>query len=140
MKNGKLLVIALASLAVSNLYGAQTVEDMGDIYESRCANCHGITANGVPKLTEQPGVEAEEADAKGVASQAKTNIYGPALNGYSKEELTTKIMGLRSKSFDSESYHSVMQANLKHIEAREGKISDEMMAEYIYDTFGGGAK
>ena len=70
------------------------------------------------------------------ASQEKSNIYGPPLNTYSKDELYHKLMDLRSKDFDSNSYHSVMRKNLKVIEEREGKISDEKMAEYIFTTFG----
>ncbi len=75
-----------------------------------------------------------------MASQEKTNIYGPALNKLSKEEIVAKLMDLRNKGFDTKSYHSVMKNNLKTIEAREGKISDEKMAEYIYSTFGAGAE
>jgi cytochrome c553 len=140
MRISKLFIATLVSMLVSTLFGAQTVSDMGSIYTDRCANCHGVTANGVPKIKEAPGVKAEEADASGVASQEKTNIYGPALNKLSKEEIVAKLMDLRSKGFDTKSYHSVMKSNLKTIEAREGKISDEKMAEYIYSTFGAGAE
>jgi len=58
----------------------------------------------------------------------------------SKEDLFDKLKDLRSKDFDSKSYHSVMQKNLKKIEEREGKISDEKMADYIYTTFGSSTK
>jgi len=140
MKTNGLLMIGLVSLLVSSFCAAQTAEEMGSIYSERCANCHGVTANGVPKLKEKPGVKVEEADAQGVASQEKTNIYGPALNTLSKEDIAAKLMDLRSKDFESQSYHSVMKGNLKTIETREGKISDEAMAEYIYNTFGEGAE
>ena len=137
MKTRSLLMIALASLLVSNVYGAnKTLNKMGNIYKERCANCHGVQANGVPKLKEQSGTSVEEAAAQGMASQEKNNIYGPPLNVYTKEELYHKLMDLRSKDFDSNSYHSVMRKNLKHIEEREGKLSDEKMAEYIFTTFG----
>jgi cytochrome c553 len=106
------------------------------IYKNRCANCHGVKANGVPKLKEQSGITAEQAAALGVASQNKGDIYGPPLNTMSKEDLVGKLKDLRNKDFDSKSYHSVMQKNLKHTEEREGKITDEKMAEYIYTTFG----
>ncbi|MBU1643248.1 hypothetical protein KKE54_07790 [bacterium] len=136
MKTSDLSMTALLFMLLAPLCFAQTVSDMGSIYTDRCANCHGVTANGVPKIEEQPGVKAEEADANGMASQEKTNIYGPALNKLSKDEIVAKLMDLRSKGFDTESYHSVMKNNLKTIEVREGKISDEKMAEYIYSTFG----
>lgn len=136
MKKSRLLMIGLASLAVSSFCAAQTTEDMGEIYKKRCANCHGATANGVPKIEEMPGVKPEEADASGIASQEKTDIYGPALNQFSQEELLSKLMDLRSKGFETDTYHSVMRYNLKTIEAREGKIYDEKMAEYIYTNFG----
>lgn len=140
MKTNGLLMIGMVSLLASSFCTAQTMEEMGKIYTERCANCHGVTANGVPKITTEPGVKAEEAGAAGVASQEKANIYGPALNTLSKEDIAAKLLDLRSKGFESQSYHSVMKGNLKTIEAREGKISDEAMAEYIYNTFGEGAE
>jgi cytochrome c553 len=140
MKKSRMLMIGLASLAVSSLGFAQTAEDMGQIYKNRCANCHGATANGVPKIAEMPGVKPSEADASGMASQEKTNIYGPPLNTLSQEELLHKLMDFRSKGFESDTYHSVMRYNLKTIEAREGKVYDEKMAEYIYTTYGEGAE
>ena len=109
---------------------------MGEIYKARCANCHGVKANGVPKLKEQSETNAEEAAAKGISSQEMANIYGPPLSNMSKDDLINKLKDLRNKDFDSKSSHSVMQKNLKHIEEREGKVSDEKMAEYIYTTFG----
>lgn len=136
MKTRGLLIIGLASLLMSNVYGAKNTNKMGDIYKARCANCHGVSANGIPKLKEQPGTSVEEAAARGAASQEKNNIYGPPLNVYTKDELYRKLMDLRNKDFESESYHSIMQKNLKKIEEREGKISDEKMAEYISTTFG----
>ncbi len=136
MNTHGLLMIGLASLLMSNVYGAKTVNKMDKIYKERCANCHGIKANGVPKLHEQAGTTVEEAAAKGTASQEKNNIYGPPLNVYTKDELYHKLMDLRNKDFDSGTYHSVMRKNLKVIEDREGKISDEKMAEYIVTTFG----
>jgi len=140
MRTNGLLMIGLASLMMSSFCAAQTTEEMGSIYTERCANCHGVTANGVPKLEEKPGVKVDEADAQGIASQEKANIYGPPLNKLSKEDIAAKLLDLRSKDFESQSYHSVMKGNLKTIEAREGKISDEKMAEYIYNTFGEGAE
>jgi hypothetical protein len=133
-------MLGLASLVVSNLSAAPTVSEMGEIYKNRCANCHGVAAKGVPKLKEMPGVTADKADAQGMASEQKPNIYGPPLNYQSKEELVNKLVDLRSKGFESSSYHSVMRKNLKTIEAREGDIADEKMAEYIYNTFGEGAE
>ncbi len=137
MKARRLLLIGMVSMAVSGVCLAKTTEKVGDIYKNRCANCHGVKANGVPKLKEQSGTSANEAAAHGMASQEKGNIYGPPLNVYTKDELYQKLMDLRNKDYDAKSYHSVMRANLKHIEEREGKIADEKMAEYISSTFGG---
>lgn len=139
MRREGLLLAALGILAASSLY-AQSPAHMGKIYESRCANCHGAKADGVPKLEEMPGVSAETADAHGMASQEKANIYGPPLNRLSEESLQRKLMDFRSKGFESDSYHSVMRTNLKTIENREGDVDDAAMAAYIYNTFGEGAQ
>ncbi|MBA3025044.1 MAG: hypothetical protein FP820_01400 [Sulfurimonas sp.] len=136
MKKNGFLMISLASLILPNVCVAQTTAEVGDVYSNRCANCHGVKAGGVPKLTEKPGVSVQVADGQGMASEEKTNIYGPPLNNLSKEALAAKLLDLRNKGFDSSSYHSVMVQNLKTIEKREGKISDEKMAEYISNSFG----
>lgn len=132
----RLVLIGVVSVALSGSVFAKMVDKSAKIYKERCSNCHGITANGVPKLSEQPGMNAEQANAGGTASQEKGNIYGPPLNVYSKEDLVQKLTDLRNKDFDTSSYHSVMKKNLKKIEEREGKISDEKMAEYIVKNFG----
>jgi cytochrome c553 len=136
MKTRGLFVIGLTSLLMSSFCSAKTLETPSMIYKNRCANCHGIKANGVPKLKEQPGTSVEEAAANGMASQEKGDIYGPPLNTMSQEELVAKLKDLRNKDFDSKSSHSVMQKNLKKVEEREGKITDEKMADYIVTTFG----
>jgi len=136
MKTRDLVVVGLASLLMSSFCNAKTIETPSMIYKHRCANCHGIKANGVPKLKEQSGTSVEEAAATGAASQEKNNIYGPPLNTLSEEELVAKLKDLRNKDFDSKSAHSVMQKNLKKVEEREGKFSDEKMANYIFTTFG----
>lgn len=134
MKKSRLLMAGLASLIVTSFCAADT--SMADIYKHRCANCHGTSANGVPKLEPKPGVTPNTANAQGMASEAQANIYGPPLNHLSKEEILHKLKDFRNKGFDAESYHSVMRENLKTIEAREGKVADEEMAEYISTTFG----
>ncbi len=136
MKTRDLLTVGIASLLLSSFCSAKTLETPSMIYKNRCANCHGLKANGVPKLKEQSGTSVEEAAAQGMASQEKADIYGPPLNALSKEELVAKLKDLRNKDFDSKSAHSVMQKNLKKVEEREGKISDEKMADYIFTTFG----
>ncbi len=140
MKTRGLLLFGLASLVMSSFCAASTTEEMAEIYKARCANCHGVNADGVPKIKEKAGVKAEDAASHGMASQEKGNIYGPPLAVLSQEELVQKLMDLKNKDFDSKSYHSVMQKNLEKIESREGEISDEKMAEYIYNTFGAGAE
>ena len=57
-----------------------------------------------------------------------------------EEDLVRKLGDIRNKNFDGKSYHAVMQRNMKKVEEREGKITDEKMAKYIYTTFGFGSK
>ncbi len=140
MKTRKLLVVGFASLLMASFCAAQILETPSMIYKNRCANCHGLKANGVPKLKEQSGTTVKEAVAQGIASQEKENIYGPPLNTMSQEDLLLKLKDLRNKDFDSKSAHSIMQKNLKQVDEREGKISDEKMADYIYTTFGSASK
>jgi len=140
MKTRGLLIAGLSSLLMSSVCVAKILETPSMIYKNRCANCHGLKADGVPKLKEQSGTTVKEAAAQGTSSQEKVNIYGPALNAMSQEDLLTKLKDFRNKDFDSKSVHSVMQKNLKQVEDREGKISDEKMADYIYTTFGPGLK
>jgi cytochrome c553 len=140
MKTRELIAIGLTSLLMSSYCSAKILETPSMIYKNRCANCHGAKANGIPKLTEQPGVTAQQAAALGVASQEKGDIYGPPLNTMSKEDIVSKLKDLRNKDFDSKSAHSVMQKNLKKVEEREGKITDEKMAQYITTTFGAKGK
>lgn len=136
MKKGVLLMFGIASLVVINLSAAEMKQDADCVYQASCANCHGTRADGVPKLKEREGVMPENANAAGIASQEKTNIYGPPLNGFSKEELLSKLINLRNQDFDATSPHSVMRTNLVKSEKREGSFSDAEMAEYIYETFG----
>lgn len=136
MNTRSLVVIGLASLLMSSFCSAKVLETPSMIYKNRCANCHGVKANGVPKLKEQSETTDKEAAAQGSASQEKNNIYGPPLNIYTKDEMYNKMVDLRNKDFDSKSYHSIMQKNLKKVEEREGKFSDEKIAEYIAKTFG----
>jgi mono/diheme cytochrome c family protein len=140
MKFNRILVAGVAALMVSGYCAAQTVDAMGEVYKNRCANCHGDQAKGVSKLEEMPGVSPQKADAQGMASEERPETYGPPLSFMSREQLLHKLIDLRSKGFESQSYHSVMRKNLKTIEAREGEISDEAMAEYIYTHFGDGAQ
>lgn len=137
MITNKFLTIGLASLAAAAFCAASSTADMEDIYKNRCANCHGIKADGVPKLSERTGVKPDEANTEGIASQQKLNIYGPPLNTLSMSELSSKIRDFKSNHFDSESLDSEMRKNMKKIEKREGDIDPEKMAEYIAKTFGG---
>jgi cytochrome c553 len=140
MKKIGLLTLALATAGVMTLAASTHGKDASTIYKERCANCHGDKANGVPKIKPAPGVDPREADAKGVISEESANVYGPPLNRLSREELLKKLDEIRNGDFDSESTHSVMRKNLEEIEKREGRISDEAMADYIYNTFGPGAE
>jgi len=138
MKRSIRMMSVLAVLAASSLCAASSA-GMGEIYQNRCANCHGMKADGVSMMHEMPGTRSDEAAEKGMASQEHANIHGPALNHMSQDELHKKLMDFRSKGFESDSYHSVMRTNLKTIENREGEVNDAAMAAYIYNTFGGGA-
>ncbi|BDY12539.1 c-type cytochrome [Hydrogenimonas cancrithermarum] len=140
MKRIGLVTTVLASVAAMTLSASGDIKDAASLYKERCANCHGVKANGVPKIKVSPGIEPHEADAKGIASEEKLDIYGPPLNHYTKDELLKKLFYLRHDDFDSGSSHSIMRKNLKEIEKREGAISDEQMADYIYNTFGRNAK
>jgi len=140
MKARDLLVIGFASLLMSSYCSARDWEAPSMIYKNRCANCHGLKADGIPKLKEQSGITAQQAAALGVASHGKADIQGPALNAFNEEDLVAKLKHIRSRDFDSESYHSVMRKNMKKIEDREGKITDQKMAKYIFTTFGPGKK
>lgn len=139
MKTRALLAAGAAAMMLTG-FSVASASDMAEIYKNRCANCHGVKADGVPKLKEQHGMASEAAATHGVASQEKADIYGPPLNALSIEELVMKLKDLRNKDFDSASYHSVMQENLETIEEREGGVSDQKMAEYIHNTFGPGAE
>jgi len=140
MKASGLLVFGLASLLVSGYCSAKDLEAPSMIYKNNCANCHGVKADGVPKLKEQAGMTAKQAKGHGTASQEKANIYGPPLNHLSKEQFVLKMKDLRNKDFDSKSHNSVMKKNITKIEEREGKITDEKMAHYISTTFGPASK
>jgi hypothetical protein len=126
-------MITLASLALANLCAATP---MGELYENRCANCHGVKADGVPKISERQGVDTAEASASGIASQATLNIYGPPLKHLTKAAFLAKMAELRGNDMLSDTHNVDMMKNLKKIEAREGKVIDEEMADYIVTTFG----
>ncbi len=136
MSKNRLFSLGFASLAAATLCAASPSADMGEIYKNRCANCHGIKADGVPKLSERSGVTPAEANTEGIASQRKLNIYGPPLNMLAENALADKIRDFKSQHFDSESHESEMRDNMKKIEAREGEIDAAAMAAYIVKTFG----
>jgi len=140
MGKGKWLLMGLVSFGLVTVCSAKVLETPSMIYKNRCANCHGLKADGVPKLKEQHGLSADEAKAVGTASQEKGNIYGPPLNKMTKDELVSKLNNFRNQDFDAKSVHSVMRKNMKKIEEREGKITDEKIATYIATTFGKDAK
>jgi mono/diheme cytochrome c family protein len=136
MKSKMIFCASLASVLALSVGAA----NIAKIYQKRCANCHGIEANGVPKAKPLPGVNPNEAKSVGVISEGASNIYGPPLNHLSAEEIAAKLKEIRSKGFETEAHHEAMSYNLQEIEKREGKISDEAMAEYIYSHFNPEAK
>lgn len=140
MKTRKLLVIGLASLLMSSFCSAKDWESPSMIYKNNCASCHGEKADGVKKLKGQSGITTQQRAALDVASKGQAYVCGVPLNTLTQEELVRKLKDIRSKNFDGKSYHAVMNRNMKKIEEREGKVTDEKMANYIYTTFGFGSK
>jgi len=138
MQKSKIVMACFVSVLGSGLW-ASTVST-ADIYKNRCANCHGDAANGVPKLMPKKDLEVNKMAGAGVVSGAMSNIHGAPLNHLSEEDLLVKLQNLRNEDHDATSPHSVMRKNLEAIEKREGKISDEEMAKFIYMTFGPGSK
>lgn len=136
MEKNTVVKVVLVSLLASGFCYAKDLETPSMIYKNHCANCHGVKADGVPKLKEQSGMSAEEAARHGTSSQEKASIYGPPLNRLSKDEMIAKLADLRNKDFDTKSHNSVMKKNITKIEEREGKITDEKMANFITKTFG----
>lgn len=134
------LVIGLASLLMSSFCNAKDLESPSMIYKNNCANCHGEKADGIKKLKGQSGITTKQRAALDVASHGQAYVCGVPLDTLTQEDLVRKLHDIRKKNFDGKSYHAVMQRNMKKIEEREGEISDEKMAKYIYTTFGFGSK
>ena len=139
MKKNRFAMACIVSALGSVLCASPATPNMADVYKKRCANCHGVKAEGVPKIEKREQMAVEKMPGAGVISDKDVNIYGSPLNHLSQEELFEKLQDLRNEDYDAKSPHSVMRKNLKKIEKREGKVSDEKMAEYIYTTFGPGA-
>lgn len=140
MKTRNLLVIGLASVLVSSYCSAKDLEAPSMIYKNNCASCHGVKADGVKKLKGHEGITTKQRAALDVASKGQAYVCGVALDTLTQEELVRKLQDIRNKNFDGKSYHAVMNRNMKKVEEREGKITDEKMANYIYTTFGFGSK
>lgn len=140
MKTRSLLVIGLVSMLMSSYSSAKDWESPSMIYKNNCASCHGDKADGVKKLKGHSGLTTKQKAALDVASQGQAYVCGVALNTLTQEELVRKLQDIRNKNFDGKSYHAVMNRNMKKVEEREGKITDEKMANYIYTTFGFGSK
>lgn len=140
MKRRNLLAIGLVSLLMGGYCGAKDLETPSMIYKNNCANCHGVKADGVKKLKGQSGIATKQRAALDVASHGQAYVCGVPLDTLSEEELVRKLQDIRNKNFDGKSYHAVMNRNMKKIEEREGKVTDEKMAKYIFTTFGFGSK
>lgn len=140
MKTRELLVIGFASLLLSSYCSAKELETPSMIYKNNCAACHGEKADGVKKLKGLSGITKKQRAALDVASQGQAYVCGVPLDTLSEKELVRKLKDIRQKNFDGKSYHAVMNRNLKKVEEREGQITDEKMANYIYTTFGFGSK
>ncbi|MDP2078245.1 MAG: c-type cytochrome [Sulfuricurvum sp.] len=140
MKTRDVLVIGFAALLMSSYCSAKDLETPSMIYKNNCAACHGEKADGVKKLKGASGITTKQRAALDVASKGQYYVCGVALNTFTEKELVRKLQDIRSKNFDGKSYHAVMNRNLKKVEEREGQITDEKMAKYIYTTFGFGSK
>lgn len=136
MKTGKLLVMGFASLLVASYCSAKDLESPSMIYKNNCASCHGMKADGVKKLKGVSEITTKQRAALDTASNGRAYACGVPLNSLSEAELVRKLQDIRNKNFDGKSYHAVMSRNLKKVEEREGKVTDEKMANYIYTTFG----
>lgn len=140
MKTRDLLVIGLVSMLMSSYSSAKDLESPSMIYKNNCASCHGEKADGVKKLKEHQGITTSQRVALDVASQGQAYVCGVPLDTLTQKDLVRKLGDIRNKNFDGKSYHAVMNRNMKKVEEREGKITDEKMAKYIYTTFGFGSK
>lgn len=140
MKTRELLVIGFASLLLSSYCSAKELETPSMIYKNNCAACHGERADGIKKLTGVSGITTKQRAALDVASKGQAYVCGVPLNTLTQAELVRKLKDIRKKNFDGKSYHAVMNRNMKKVEEREGKVTDEKMANYIYTTFGFGSK
>jgi hypothetical protein len=155
MNNSKMMIGYLVSVISSSLMAVPAVPataakpstkaapatpSMTTLYRDRCANCHGDKANGVPKLKVTKDIPVEDMAGAGVASGKENKVFGSPLNHLTKEELVTKLINLRAEDHEASVATATMRENLKKIEKRYGKILDEKMAEYIYETFGPGSK
>lgn len=140
MKTREFLVIGFTFLLMSSYCSAKDLESPSMIYKNNCAGCHGVKADGVKKLKGQLGITTKQRAALDVVSHGRNYVCGVPLDTLSEEDLVRKLGDIRNKNFDGKSYHAVMQRNMKKIEEREGKITDEKMAKYIFTTFGFGSK
>ncbi|MCH9813419.1 MAG: hypothetical protein K0U47_05685 [Epsilonproteobacteria bacterium] len=136
MRKTKFLMICAVTVIVPTLWASGGTKDVADVYEKRCANCHGVKADGVPKATPRKQMEVKHMHGAGIVSDQDVNMYGSPLKHLTQEELVEKLRDFRNQSFDANSPESVMRDNLKKIEERDGKISDTQMAAYIVNTFG----
>jgi len=134
------LMAAPSTPAKPSTRSAPATPSMTTLYQDRCANCHGEKANGVPKLKISKDIDVKDMAGAGVASGKENKVHGSPLNHLSEEDLLHKIQNLRSDDHEASVATATMRENLKKIEKRYGKILDEKMAEYIYETFGPGSK
>jgi cytochrome c553 len=121
MKKNSLIAVCITLLSSTTLW-ATSVEE---IYKSKCSNCHGDTANG---------------DTKIISKSPMIKTKGIALTNLSEKELLIKLKNLRKNSEKTHNGVAAMKEYLKYIESGVGKISDNEMASYIYNTFGDGSK
>lgn len=114
-KNFIIYFAILLSLSVSSLF-AQTYS-AAEVYLAMCQACHGKNAQG--------------NTAKGA----------PALNHFTKEELSSELYNIKSNGFQSSgSQHIVMAQNQKLIEKKGMDYHPDDMALYIYSNFNPQAK
>jgi len=134
-------LIVTACLAVMATSSTLLATPVSEVYKNRCANCHGDKADGLSKIaSKQEDMKVSEMAGAGIASGPNLETHGIPLKNFSEEELLSKLKNLRKDESEIGVKHTVMRENLKTIEKREGKFSDEEMAAYIYSTFGEGAQ
>ncbi|MBN2823697.1 MAG: c-type cytochrome [Campylobacterales bacterium] len=119
MRSKSITLLSLLIVTSTTIWGNSAQE----VYKTKCANCHGDKADG---------------DTKIISQTPMIKTKGVAFTNLSQEEILQKLQNLRKNGNKLHDGSIAMREYLKAIESGVGKISDEEMAAYIYNTFGKG--